>query len=65
LASNSGNESVAKLTDALNRMREEVKDAVGKSSIATKQGLVVSNKVEEAKVKILALERRLSKLESR
>jgi tRNA(Phe) wybutosine-synthesizing methylase Tyw3 len=65
LASNTGMESVSKFTDALKRMGAEVKEAAVKSSNATKQVLIVSNKVDEVKAKLLTLERRLSKLESK
>jgi hypothetical protein len=58
LASNSGIEAVGQLTDGLKRMGTEVKEAV-------EQSLTACNKVDEAKTKLVAIERRLVKLESK
>ncbi len=66
LASNSGIEAVGQLTDELKRIGTEVKEAVGKISSATKQGLTAcNNKVNAVKTKLVAMERRLVKLESK
>jgi hypothetical protein len=65
LAWNSGIEAVGQLTDGLKRMGTEVKEAVQKITSATKQGLTACNKVDEVKTKLVAMERRLVKLESK
>jgi hypothetical protein len=65
LASNTGMDSMSKFTDALKKMGDEVKESAVKSSNATKQVLLVSNKVDEVKAKLLTLERRLTRLESK
>jgi hypothetical protein len=65
LASNSGIEAVGQLTEGFKKMGLEVKDAVGKITGATKQGVTACNKVDEVKTKIAAMERRLLKLESK
>jgi hypothetical protein len=65
LASNTGMDSMSKFTDALKKMGDEVKESAVKSSNATKQVLLVSNKVDDVKAKLLTLERRLTRLESK
>jgi GTP-binding protein EngB required for normal cell division len=65
LASNSGIEVAEQLTDGLKRMGTEVKEAVGKILSATKQGITTCNKVDKVKTKLVAMERRLVKLESK
>jgi hypothetical protein len=65
LASNSGIEVGGQLTDGLKRMGTEVKEEVGKILSATKQRLTTQNKVNKVKTKLVAMERRLVKLESK